>query len=74
MKIVDFRDKYKNIYIIFLHVCVFVCVFATFLALAKNAIGVASGEPGEARERIGVANPCQMMVRQTKFGQMKFAK
>ena len=49
-------------------------VFATFLAVAKNAIGVASGEPGEAMERIGVANPCQMMVRQTKFGQMKFAK
>ena len=35
-----------------------VCVFATFLALAKNAIGGASGEPGKARERIGAANLC----------------
>ena len=58
-----------------LFVCLYVCVFATsFLALAKNAIGVASGESGEARERIGAANPWQMMVCQTKFGQMKFAK
>ena len=46
----------------------FVCVFATsFLALAKNAIGVASGDPGEARKRIGAANQ-----RQIKFGQTKF--
>ena len=51
----------------------------SFLALTINAIGVASGEPGEARERIGTANPRQTKfrqtkVRQTKFCQMKFAK
>ena len=40
------------IYIIFLHVCLCIWVFVTsFLALAKNAIGVASGEPGKARKR-----------------------
>ena len=48
-------------------------MFATsFLALAKNAIGVASEEPGEARERIGTANPRQIKFRQMKFRQMKF--
>ena len=51
----------------------FVCLFATsILALANNAIGVASGEPGEARLRIGAANPRQVKFRQTKFRQTKF--
>ena len=68
-----------NIYIIFLRVCLRICVrvcwFATsFLALAQNSIGVASGEPGEARETNGTANPRQMRFRQTKFHQIKFAK
>ena len=56
------------------------------MALAKNAIGVASGEPGEARGRIsaasgepdeargriGAANPRQMKFHQTKFGQISY--
>ena len=56
-----------------LFACVRTCVFATsFLALAKNSIGVASGEPGETRERIGAAMRRQMNVRQRNFCQIKF--
>ena len=71
-------------YISILYFSTFVCIFSCwhsvcsfaklFLALAKNAICLASGEPGEARERIGTANPCQMKFGQTKFRQMKFGK
>ena len=70
-KIIKNKKKNSNIYIIFLHVCLRACMH---VCDAKNAIGVASGEPGEARERIGAANTRLMNVRQTKFRQMKFAK
>ena len=67
-----------------LFVCVCVCVFVQPFEKI-NATGVASVQPGEARESIGIANPRQMKfcqwnspnevspneVRQMKFRQIK---
>ena len=49
-------------------VCVFVKLFEKI-----NANGVASVEPGQVREWIGIANLCQMYFRQIKkmLGQQK---
>ena len=51
-------------------VCLFVCR-SVQLFEEINATGVASVEPGKAREWIGVANLRQKKFRQMKFRQMK---
>ena len=43
-----------------------------FRPTVSTATGIASVEPGKAREWIGVANLHQIKFRQMKFRQMKF--
>ena len=59
--------------------CLFVFVFVQPFENKTNATGIASVQPGKAREWIGVVNLYQMKflpneVRQMKFNQMELAK
>ena len=56
-----------------LTMCVYVCMSVQPFEKI-NATGVASVEPGKAREWIGIANLCQMKFRQMIFHQMKFCQ